>query len=75
MVIFTSENLLNLLICLFDFFNEYNSLRLKYYYLNLGELNIKLSVNIRALKYINFFGVSHFRFLLFNSKYFVRYSL
>ena len=62
-VILTSENLLNLLICIFDLYNNDKSLRLRYFYLPLEQINIKISVNIRAFNVGNFLGLS-----LYNSK-------
>ena len=62
-VILTSENLLNLLICMFDLYNNDKSLRLRYFYLPLNQINIKISVNIRAFKIGNFLGLT-----LYNSK-------
>ena len=61
-VILTSDNLLNLLICILDLYNNDKSLRLRYFYLPLQQINIKIEVNIRALKVGNFFGL-----VLFNS--------
>ena len=62
-VIFNSEDLLNLLICMFDLYNNDKSLRLRYFYLPLEQINIKISVNIRAFEVGNFLGLT-----LFNSK-------
>ena len=59
-VILTTNNLLNLLICVFDLYNNDNSLRIKYYYLELQSKNIKISVNIRAFKYGPFFGITFY---------------
>ena len=61
-VILTSDNLLNLLICILDLYNNDKSLRLRYFYLPLQQINIIIGVNIRALKVGNFFGL-----VLFNS--------
>ena len=55
-VILTTDDLLNLIICLFDIYNN-NSLRLRYYKLGLQQLNIKISVNIRAFIFKNLVGV------------------
>ena len=59
-VMLTSENLLKLLICVFDLYNNDKSLRLRYYLLDLTQVNIKISVNLRALKLGNFFGLSFY---------------
>ena len=65
-VMLTSENLLNLLICVFDIYNNDKSLRLRYYRLDLTQINIKISVNFRALKFGNFVGISFYNA---NTKY------
>ena len=62
-VILTSQDLLNLLICTFDLYNNDKSLRLRYFYLPLNQINIKISVNIGAFKIGNFLGLT-----LYNSK-------
>ena len=59
-VILTSNNLYNLIICIFDIYNNDKSLRLRYYKLELMTINIKILVNIRAVKYGNLFGVSFY---------------
>ena len=59
-VILTSKDLLNLLICIFDLYNNDNSFRLRYYYLELNSKNIMISVNIRAFKFGNFLGISFY---------------
>ena len=61
--IFISEDLLDLLICMFDLYNNDKSLRLRYFYLPLENINIKISVNIHAFEVGNFLGL-----ILFNSK-------
>ena len=59
-VILTSENLLNLLICVFDLYNNDTSLRLRYYNLDLQQINIKISVSFHALTFGNFLGISFY---------------
>ena len=59
-VILTTNDLLNLLICIFDLYNNDNSFRLRYYYLELNSKNIMISVNIRAFKFGNFLGISFY---------------
>ena len=56
-VILTKENLLNLLICVFDLYNDDTSLRLRYFYLDLEKINIKIDINLRIFKFGNFFGL------------------
>ena len=56
-VVLTSQDLSNLLICIFDLFNNDKSLRITYYYLQLSQINIKISVNIHSFRFINFFGI------------------
>ena len=38
-----SKDLLNLIICLFDLYNNDNSLRLRYFNLPVDQINIKIS--------------------------------
>ena len=59
-VILTSQDLLNIIICLFDLYNNDNSLRLRYYNLPVNQINIKISVNIRAFKFGNLLGISFY---------------
>ena len=56
-VIFTIKNSFDLLICLCDFNNDYTGIRVRYYRLNLSSINIKISVNIRAFVFKDFFGL------------------
>ena len=56
-VILTTNNLLNLIICIFDIYSDNSSLRLRYYKLGLEQLNIKISVNIRAFVFKNLIGI------------------
>ena len=72
-VILTSDNLYNLIICLFDIYNNDQSLILRYYKLELIQINIKILVNIHAFKYGNLLGVSFYNsnlqypgYLIFN---------
>ena len=59
-VILTSKDLLNLIICMFDLYNNDNSLMLRYYNLALNSKNVALSVNIRLFKYGNILGLSFY---------------
>ena len=65
-VILTTNDLLNFIICLFDIYDDNSSLRLRYYKIELEQLNIKISVNIRAFVFNNFFGILFYNS---NSKY------
>ena len=56
-VIMTTRDLLNLLICIFDLYNEDTSFRLSYYNLDINQINVKISVNMRGFKFANFFGI------------------
>ena len=56
-VILTMNNLLELLICVFDLYNNKKSLRLRYFELELNSIDIKIGVNIRGIKFGNFFGI------------------
>ena len=77
-VILTTNDLLNLIICLFDLYNDNSSLRLRYYKLLLEQLNIKISVNIRAFVFKNMIGIlfynsnSHYPgYIIFNYPKFI----
>ena len=56
-VILTIVDTYNLLICLFDLYNNDLSLRQRYYVLKLEEINVKVSVNIRAFAFNDYFGI------------------
>ena len=56
-VILTTNDLLNFIICLFDIYDDNSSLRLRYYKLELEQLNIKISVNIRSFVFNNLIGI------------------
>ena len=56
-VIFTIKDSFDLLICLCDFNNNYTGIRIRYYRLNLSSKNIKISVNIRAFVFKDYFGL------------------
>ena len=55
--ILTTQDLLNFIICIFDLYNDDKSLRVRYYKFDLEQINIKISVNIYAFKFLNSFGV------------------
>ena len=59
-VILTRNDLTNILICLFDIYNNDNSIKLRYFNLDLSKINIKLSVNIRAFTFKDYFGISFY---------------
>ena len=50
-VILMSNDLLNIVICLFDLYNNDSTLRLRYFNLPIDQINIKISVNIKAFKF------------------------
>ena len=56
-VLLTMNDLLNILICVFDLYNDNKSLRLRYFELELGKINIQIGVNIRGIRFGNFFGI------------------
>ena len=55
--ILTTQDLLHFIICIFDLYNDDKSLRVRYYKIDLEQINIKISVNIYAFKFLNSFGV------------------
>ena len=59
-VILTSQNYLNLLIWLFDLYNNDNTLRLRYFYLPLNQINIKILTNLCIFNVGNFLGIAFF---------------
>ena len=62
-IIFTSKNLQYILICLFDIYNNDKSLYLRYFYLNLENINIKLSMNIKAFLFRDQIGITFYNSL------------
>ena len=56
-VILTIKNTKDLLICLFDLYNNDSSLRLRYYKLELSLINVLISVNLRTFIFKNYFGL------------------
>ena len=56
-VILTIKDENNLLICLFDVYNNYSSLRLRYYILELSLINVEISINLRTFVFKNYFGL------------------
>ena len=56
-VILTISNSFDLLICLCDFNDDYTAIRIRYYYLDLSTINIKITVNLRAFNFKNNFGL------------------
>ena len=56
-VILTISNSFDLLICLCEFNNDYTGIRIRYYYLDLSTIDIKITVNLRAFIFKNNFGL------------------
>ena len=56
-VFLTTKKSNQLLICLFDLYNNDFSLRLRYYQLDLDFLDIKISVNLRAFVFKQYYGL------------------
>ena len=57
-VVFLTKKYSNeLIICLFDLYNNDSSLRLRYYQLDLDLINIKISFNLRAFVFKSYFGL------------------
>ena len=56
-VFFTAKYSNELIICLFDLYNNDSSLRLRYYKLDLDLMNAKISVNLRAFVFKCYFGL------------------
>ena len=52
-----SDNSGDLLICLCDFNEDYTGIRVRYYRLYLSKNNIKISVNLRAFIFKDYFGI------------------
>ena len=76
-VIFTIKNTFNLLICLFDLYNDDSSLSLRYFLLELSSININISVNLRLFNFQGYFGLVFYDsnseypgFIFFNQQYF-----
>ena len=57
-VIFTSNDLTHILVCLFEMYNNDISYYLRYFYLGLNNINIKISVNIKAFLFREEFGIA-----------------
>ena len=56
-VILTAEDLIHLLICIFDLYDDDTSLRLSYYYLDMSEMKPQ---NIRSFKFRDYLGISFY---------------
>ena len=56
----SSLNLEIIVICLFDLYNNDKTLRIRYFKLPLKQINIQISVNIRAFIFGNFLGLSFY---------------
>lgn len=59
-VIFPSNNLSYFLICLFEIFNNDQSLYLRYFILDLNKKDIKISINIKSFIFRDYFGVAFY---------------
>ena len=55
--IFKIKNSFNMLLCIFDFNEDYTGIRVKYYQLNFEEINIHISVNIKCFSFKDYFGI------------------
>jgi hypothetical protein len=56
-IFFTIKSDNNLLLCLFDFNNDYTAIRVRYYVLDFDSINIRITVNIRAFLFKDYFGL------------------
>ena len=57
-VFLTIKNDVNdILICLCDFNDNYSSIRIRYYSLNMENINIKIEVNLKAFVFKDYFGL------------------
>ena len=57
-VFLTIKNDFNdILICLCDFKVDYTGIRIRYYYLNMETINIKIDVNLKAFAFNDYFGL------------------
>ena len=56
-IILTTKKSKELIICLFDLYNDDSSLRLRYYKSDLDLMNIKISFNLRSFVFKNYFGL------------------
>ena len=55
-VIMTTQDF-NLLICILDLYYDEKYVKVKYYYLDLQQINIRISINLRLFKFKNYFGM------------------
>ena len=72
-IFFTIKSTYKLLLCLFDFDNKYTGIRLRKYILDFNSINFRISVNLRAFLFKDYFGllfydsISHYPgYMLFN---------
>ena len=49
-----------MLLCIFDFNEDYTGIRVKYYKLNLEEININIFVNIKSFTFKEYFGITFY---------------
>ena len=59
-IIFKIKNSSNMLLCIFDFNEDYTGIRVKYYKLNFEEININISVNIKSFTFKEYFGITFY---------------
>ena len=59
-IIFKIKNSFNMLLCIFDFNEDYTGIRVKYYKLNFEEININISVNIKCFTFKEYFGITFY---------------
>jgi len=55
-IFFTIKSTYNFLLCLFDFNNGYTGIRVRKYVLDFETINVKISVNIRAILFKDYLG-------------------
>ena len=56
-ILTVADNSGDLLICLCDFNEDYTGIRIRYYYLDISTINIKITVNIRSFVFKDYFGL------------------
>ena len=56
-IFFTIKSTYKLLLCLFDFNEEYTGIRLRKYVLDFDSINIRISVNLRSFLFKDYFGL------------------
>ena len=56
-IFFTINSTYKLLLCLFDFNEEYTGIRLRKYILDFDSINIRITVNLRSFLFKDYFGL------------------